>query len=220
MAGEIKLNSVTALTESGSNIVLNNVDTATNRTNLGLGSLATQSAITNSQLASGMIIETIHLPCSGQSQTVGSGTYTSETVSAVQQLSASFDDVTGSSITYTPPSSASRVIYSFSFQFSFTDAFNVGIFKLFLDGTEVTNAKTEYGGENNLEGRFTFTWPFAIGDGADAANGKVSAWATGKIIKLQAAEIGGNNEAAIHQVYYWPGGATYGIPTIKIDAIV
>jgi hypothetical protein len=141
-------------------------------------------------------------------------------VSAVQQLSASFDDVTGSSITYTPPSSASRVIYSFSFQFSFTDQFNVGIFKLFLDGTEVTNAKTEYGGENNLEGRFTFTWPFAIGDGADAANGKVSAWATGKIIKLQAAEIGGNNEAAIHQVYYWPGGATYGIPTIKIDAIV
>jgi len=44
MAGEIQVNSVTALTESGSNIVLNNVDTATNRTNLGLGSMATQNA--------------------------------------------------------------------------------------------------------------------------------------------------------------------------------
>jgi hypothetical protein len=44
MAGEIQVNSVTALTESGSNIVLNNVDTATNRTNLGLGSIATQNA--------------------------------------------------------------------------------------------------------------------------------------------------------------------------------
>lgn len=44
MAGEIQVNSVTALTESGSNIVLNNVDTATNRTNLGLGSMATQDA--------------------------------------------------------------------------------------------------------------------------------------------------------------------------------
>lgn len=44
MAGEIQVNSVTALTESGSNIVLNNVDTATNRTNLGLGSMATQAA--------------------------------------------------------------------------------------------------------------------------------------------------------------------------------
>lgn len=44
MAGEIQVNSVTALTESGSNIVLNNVNTATNRTNLGLGSMATQDA--------------------------------------------------------------------------------------------------------------------------------------------------------------------------------
>lgn len=44
MAGEIQVNSVTALTESGSNIILNNVDTATNRTNLGLGSMATETA--------------------------------------------------------------------------------------------------------------------------------------------------------------------------------
>ena len=44
MAGEIQIDSVTALTASGSNIVLNNVNTATNRTNLGLGSIATQAA--------------------------------------------------------------------------------------------------------------------------------------------------------------------------------
>ena len=36
MAGEVQLNSVTALTESSGSIVLNNVDSATNRTNLGL----------------------------------------------------------------------------------------------------------------------------------------------------------------------------------------
>lgn len=44
MAGQIQIDSVTALTASGSNIVLNNVNTATNRTNLGLGSIATQDA--------------------------------------------------------------------------------------------------------------------------------------------------------------------------------
>jgi len=44
MAGEIQVNSVTALTESGSNIVLNNVNTVTNRTALGLGTVATQAA--------------------------------------------------------------------------------------------------------------------------------------------------------------------------------
>lgn len=44
MAGEIQVDSVTALTVSGSDVVLNNVNTATNRTNLGLGSMATQNS--------------------------------------------------------------------------------------------------------------------------------------------------------------------------------
>jgi len=43
MAGEIKLNGTTALTESSGAVTLNNVNSATNRTNLGLGSAATSS---------------------------------------------------------------------------------------------------------------------------------------------------------------------------------
>ena len=41
MAGEIQLNGTTALTESGGVVTLNNVDSATNRTNLGLGYAST-----------------------------------------------------------------------------------------------------------------------------------------------------------------------------------
>ena len=44
MAGEIQLNSTTLATESSGTITLSNVDSATNRTNLGLGSIATQAA--------------------------------------------------------------------------------------------------------------------------------------------------------------------------------
>jgi len=40
---EIQLSGTTALTESGGEITLNNVNSATNRTNLGLGSMATQN---------------------------------------------------------------------------------------------------------------------------------------------------------------------------------
>ena len=70
MAGEIQIDSVTALTASGSNIVLNNVDTATNRTNLGLGSIATQAAnsvsisggnITGGTIGSGVVFPAGHL---------------------------------------------------------------------------------------------------------------------------------------------------------------
>jgi len=44
MAGEIQLNSTTMATESSGTITLSNVNSATNRTNLGLGSMATQDA--------------------------------------------------------------------------------------------------------------------------------------------------------------------------------
>jgi len=44
MAGEIQLNSTTMATESSGSITLSNVNSATNRTNLGLGSIATQNA--------------------------------------------------------------------------------------------------------------------------------------------------------------------------------
>ena len=44
MAGEIQLNSTTMATESSGTITLSNVNSATNRTNLGLGSMATQNA--------------------------------------------------------------------------------------------------------------------------------------------------------------------------------
>jgi hypothetical protein len=44
MAGEIQLNSTTMATESSGTITLSNVNSATNRSNLGLGSMATQAA--------------------------------------------------------------------------------------------------------------------------------------------------------------------------------
>lgn len=44
MAGEIQLNGTTAVTESSGAITLNNVNSATNRSNLGLGTAATTAA--------------------------------------------------------------------------------------------------------------------------------------------------------------------------------
>ena len=100
MAGEIQLNGVSLASESGGLVTVNSAVSL-----IGLGS----------------VIETINLPCSGQSQTVKSGTYTTENVIAIQNLTTSFADITGSSITYTPPATATRVVYSFTFQNSFGD---------------------------------------------------------------------------------------------------
>ena len=58
MAGEIQLNGTTALTESGGVVTLNNVNSATNRTNLGLSSFVDTSSsqtLTNKTLGSGVV---------------------------------------------------------------------------------------------------------------------------------------------------------------------
>jgi len=44
MAGEIQIGGTTFATESGGTVTIANVDSATNRTNLGLGSIATQAS--------------------------------------------------------------------------------------------------------------------------------------------------------------------------------
>jgi len=65
MAGEIQLNSTTMATESSGTITLSNVDSATNRTNLGLGSMATQAAdsvaITGGTIGSGVVFPAGHI---------------------------------------------------------------------------------------------------------------------------------------------------------------
>ena len=105
MAGEIQVNSVTALTESGSNIVLNNVDTATNRTNLGLGSIATQAAdsvsisggnITGGTIGSSVVFPTHHIIQIDSSQTQAAQTITSLT--DITGLSASMTITSGNKV--------------------------------------------------------------------------------------------------------------------------
>lgn len=83
MAGEIQLNSTTMATESSGSITLSNVDSATNRTNLGLGSIATQAAdsvsITGGTIGSGVqfpgkIIKNIYIDSTGTNTTITNST--------------------------------------------------------------------------------------------------------------------------------------------------
>ena len=173
-------------------------------------------------LRSGEIIETFMLPCNGSQITVGSGTYTTQNVTAVQQLTGTFTDITGSSITYTPPSGTQLVIYKFCFHSSM-DADTEPVFhaKLLLDGAEVTRAR--YSHSSQKDGRNTIEWPFQIGGSADADTGKVAAggWTSSKTIKIQAKEYHSDNEAELHNTYQWDGSiaAHLVLPTISITAI-
>jgi len=74
MAGEIQLNSTTMATESSGTITLSNVNSAANRTNLGLGSIATQAAdsvsITGGNITGGTIGSGVVFPAGGTGNAV------------------------------------------------------------------------------------------------------------------------------------------------------
>lgn len=69
MAGEIQLNTTTLATESSGSITLSNVNSATNRTNLGLGSMATQAAdsvsISGGNITGGTLGSSVVFPAGG-----------------------------------------------------------------------------------------------------------------------------------------------------------
>ena len=176
--------------------------------------------------SAGAVLEEFCSPCDGSAITVRSGTYTVQTVSAIQQLTTSYADVTGSSIDYTPPTGTQTVVYTFSFQFTFTDSYNIGHFKLFLDNdsgtaTEVTNYRSTIGAQAALEGRYTIVWGFNIGGSTTAATGRVATWTSARTIKLQAREYGSNNESAVHTSGDWDEGGTdqFSQPVIGIKAL-
>ena len=60
------------------------------------------------------ITEMLSSPCNGSQVTVPSGTYTMADVTAIQVLTQTYVDISGSSISYTPPNGTTRVIYRLS----------------------------------------------------------------------------------------------------------
>ena len=81
------------------------------------------SLIKSASLATGAasnIKEQLAMICDGQNYTVSSGTYTPTNVTAAQSLTSTSTTITGSQISYTPPSGTVCVIYDFIFHFTFS----------------------------------------------------------------------------------------------------
>lgn len=164
--------------------------------------------------------EVLSMVCDGSSTTVSSGSYTSANVTAAITTSTSFVDLTGSSISYTPPSGTTAVIYEFTYGYGYVDP-NLGtMHKLTLAGTEVTNARRMASTYGIGDGTFTYKWVFKIGDGDVAATGKVATWSSAKVIKLEVRAYSASYQAKIHETTYWdPAGSHLLKPVLTVTAL-
>ena len=174
-----------------------------------------------SSLLAGQIIETISSVCDGSTITVQSGTYTIQNVTTQQvYVGATYTDITGSSIAYTPPAGTTRVQYEFQFASYWVGEHAINDYIFFIDGVEVVFARHNRSAQY-IEDRSTFVWTIPIGGTANANTGRQATWTTPKVMKMQFRNYGASNYANLHGTTYWNGttGNQFSMPHIKITAI-
>lgn len=125
---------------------------------------------------------------------------TSTTISSAQTLTNSFADITGSSITYTPQTSASYIVYECNFVMTAVDGYNDPLLALrfLVDGTITKN------GDSSA--------PFFHGVSSQYSTPRMghkmiysaSGWTSDKVVKMQARQYasGTGNSAALHNNHY------------------
>ena len=156
-------------------------------------------------------------------------------VTAYQNLSTSYADVTGSEFTYQPPAGTNFVVYEFAFQITrqSDDTAVYSHFRFYIDDVEVPFARGNYSAED-LGGQHRFMWTIGIGNqgigSTDRANsniGAVSSWTSTKTMKLQARHYSGLH-VRLHSTDLWDGvdqsdaqqaTNTFHAPQLKITAL-
>jgi len=169
----------------------------------------------------GSVIEQFCSPCDGSSITVQSGTYTVQDVTSVMNLTSTYADLTGSTISYTPPTGTQTVIYDFIVYQDYADNNNVAHNKLFLDSDEVVYFRKSTGSSTHAHMPLYFRWAFNIGGSANTNTGRVASWTSAKTIKMQSREYSSSMESKFHQTSYWDGtgGTHLSQPLIGITAL-
>ena len=174
----------------------------------------------------GMTLETLVGICDGRSVTVSSGTYTMPNVSAKQDLTTTFTDLTGSNISYKPPPGTQQVIYKWRYQNNSTDGSWVHLgYQLYLD--DVSFGPIRFRGNNQYAEEYdTIEIVFYITGTDDYANQSLASWDSIKTIKLKGRERNSSDrQAEIHvsgPYIAQVGGDSSGTvkkPSIEIQAI-
>ena len=164
--------------------------------------------------------ELLTRPCDGGTVTSANGTITFPNVSAVQTLTSSYVDVTGSSITYQPPAGTHTVIYRFQFHCTRADADTIGHYRFDVGSYEVVYARHTQRGED-FSGRIVFTWPIKIGGTTNYDTGALSTWTSPLTLKMRARRYNGTYDQKLHVTDNWDGAGTdmFSMPILSLTAI-
>ena len=188
----------------------------------GSGALSFTSVNTNT--GGLQVLEEFGSPCDGSSFTTSNGTVTFQNVTGGQNNTfSSYTDVTGSSISYQPPSGTVQVHYYFSYYIGYLDnanGYGLSHYQNVIDGNVVSKSKHTYRA-NDYQGMQHIHWIYNIGGSADNSVGRVANWNSAKIMKVQMREDSTSYNITLHANNYMDGGSGTDIvvPTLYIKAI-
>ena len=167
-----------------------------------------------------MVLEQFFTPCDGSVIATSAGNITIGDVDSGMDITTSYADVTGSSISYTPPAGTTQVIYEFNCHSGRIDATPISHWKFFVDSDEVTDGRATIAGQYR-GGPLYYKWGINIGGSAVTATGRQASWSSAKTLKLQVRDYAAANESKIHNTFYWDGGSSgqFVRPCIGITAI-
>lgn len=153
----------------------------------------------------GSVIEKISGVCDGRTISASSGNYTLEDVTAIQLLTTSVLPITGSTITYTPPTGTKSVMYEFWAQYSAQDGTDsISHMELAIDDVEVVSSRHNPGPYRSMHS--TFRWTIQCNASADNTDvGSFTSWTTPKELKLRGRTYSTAYDAYYHWTYWWDG---------------
>ena len=170
------------------------------------------------------VLEDLSSPCNTTSLY---GRATIDSVTAVQTLSLTEQDVTGSVVSgYTPVSGTDRVKYSFDFlaadDGTATPMWTHSIFFRINGGSWIEVVSSRNQGHTMRVSKYPVTWTFVLGAStADHDDGVLTETNPTLDFKIVAEEYGSTYQVKLHQTKHWQqsGADQFSMPTISITAI-
>ena len=172
----------------------------------------TKSSVDNLQNyneRSGSIVEYLTSVCDGSTVKGIETEYVWPEVTTQQPLTLTHQDITGSSIAYTPPKEASKVLYRFLFKGVRDTQLQLPAchFKLIFDDSEIKAARTTITA-SYIEQQHSIEWV-------------LDSWEGSKIIKLQGRVYSSSFPGQLHNIQDWDGAVvtSFQPPILTIIAI-
>ena len=180
----------------------------------------------------GELIETLAGHCRGQTLTGMMGNVTWPNVTGILTLTTSYQDMTGSSVTYTPPPGTKFVRYQFQANYKDNESGGISHVRYYLNGNEVTklyqcnafNYDPGTNGHGNMN-QVMEAWYDLSGSTIDYPTGQLpySNWASGVNMKITVREYSTGYEGSWHQNTWRDGTSASGdfawrYPLLKIQA--